>query len=160
MNVLYAGLMPNAPRLVSASCYMQRQSLKRRADECDPHLIIIAGLAAALAAPAHAQSIKKIGSDVHHTLQTAGKDTKEAAKEAGGATHHELQKAGNATKTGLGNATGIHKIGGSVGSAAQSVSRAGKHTARKAKHGVKRGSSKAHNGLTKAGKDAKASLKP
>jgi hypothetical protein len=59
----------------------------------------------------------------------------------------------------LGNATGIHKIGGDVGKAAQGVSHTGKRLSRKAKHGVKHEASSAHNALTKAGKDAKATVK-
>jgi hypothetical protein len=122
--------------------------------------LITAALGALLAAPAGAQSIKKISSETHHELQTAGKDIKQGAKDAGSATHHALKEAGNGTKTALGDATGIHKVGGSVGKAARSFSRHGKKLARKAKHGLKHDKAVAHSDLTKAGKDAKASIKP
>ena len=122
-------------------------------------LAMVGLLSAAFALPASAQTIKKIGSDIHHTLQTAGKDVKEGAKDVGGATHHELKKAGNGTKTTLGNATGIHKVGGSVGKAARSVSRGGKHVARSAKHSLKTTKAAAHADLTKDGKDTKAEIK-
>jgi hypothetical protein len=122
--------------------------------------LITAVLGALLAAPAGAQSIKKISSEAHHELQKAGKGIKEGAKDAGSATHHVLTDAGNGTKTALGNATGIHKVGGSVGKAAQSFSRHGKKLARKAKHGLKHGKAVAHGDLTKEGKDAKAAIKP
>ncbi|HEY5060542.1 MAG TPA: hypothetical protein VII52_03350, partial [Gemmatimonadaceae bacterium] len=81
------------------------------------HLIAIAGLSAILAAPATAQTIKKVGDDIHNTLKKAGNETKAGAKEVGDATHNALKKAGNGTKTTLGKATGVHKIGGSVGAA-------------------------------------------
>jgi hypothetical protein len=123
-------------------------------------LMAVVGLGAALAAPVHAQTIKKIGADVHHTLKSAGNAVKGDAKDVGDATHHELQKAGNGTKTELGKATGIHKVGGSVGAAANDVSRAGKKVGRKAKHSVKKHSSAAHRDLTKSGNDAKAAIKP
>jgi hypothetical protein len=120
---------------------------------------MIAGLSALLAAPAGAQSIKKVGDATHHVLKKSGRAIKQGAKDAGSATHHTLTKAGNATKTTLGNATGIHKIGGDVGKAAQGVSHTGKRLSRKAKHGVKHEASSAHNALTKTGKDAKATIK-
>lgn len=122
--------------------------------------LITAAIGALLAAPAGAQSIKKITSETHHELQKAGNGIKAGAKEAGSATHHTLTKAGNATKTELGNATGIHKVGGDVGKMAQSVSRTGKKTARKAKHGLRKSKAAAHSDLTKAGKDAKGAIKP
>ena len=123
-------------------------------------LALVGLLSAAFALPAAAQSIKSVGADVHHVLQTTGKDVKEGAKDAGGAAHHELKKAGNGTKTTLGNATGIHKVGGSVGKAARSVSRSGKHVARSAKHSLKSAKADAHADLTKDGKDTKAAIKP
>jgi hypothetical protein len=122
-------------------------------------LLAVAGLGAALAAPAHAQTIKKIGDGVHHTLKSAGNAVKGGAKDVGDATHNELKKAGNGTKTTLGNATGIHKVGGTVGAAAQDVSHAGKKVARKTKHKVKKSSSAAHRDLQKTGNDAKAEIK-
>jgi hypothetical protein len=123
------------------------------------HLIVVAGLSAALAAPAVAQSIKSVGADVHHTLKTAGNAVKGGAKDVGSAAHHTLKKAGNGTKTELGEATGIHKVGGSVGRAARSVSRSEKKVARSAKHSLKKHKAHAHADLTKAGKDTKASIK-
>ncbi len=123
------------------------------------HFLIIA-VAAAFAAPAGAQTIKKTGDEIHHVLKKTGNAVKQGAKDAGSAAHHTLKKAGNATKTTLGNATGIHKVGGSVGNAAQDVSKTGKHLARKAKHGIKKGKAAAHSDLTKAGKDAKSTVKP
>ena len=121
--------------------------------------LTIFALSALLAAPAGAQSIKKVGAETHHVLKKTGRAIKQGAKDAGSATHHTLKKAGNATKTTLGNATGIHKVGGDVGKAAQGVSHAGKKLSRNAKHTVKRKASKAHNALTKTGKDAKAAVK-
>ena len=122
--------------------------------------LITAVLGAFLAAPAGAQSIKKVTSEAHHELQKAGKGIKQGAKDAGSATHEVLTDAGNGTKKALGNATGIHKVGGDVGRAAESFSRHGKKLARKAKHGLKHGKAVAHGDLTKAGKDAKAAVKP
>jgi hypothetical protein len=122
-------------------------------------LIAIAGLSAALAAPATAQSIKSVGADIHHTLKSAGNGVKEGAKDVGSATHHTLKRAGNGTKKELGDATGIHKVGGSVGQAAQGVSHAGKKVARSAKHSVKKHKAQAHADLTKTGKDTKAAIK-
>lgn len=119
----------------------------------------IVGLSALLAAPAGAQSVKKAADETHHVLKKTGNAVKQGAKDAGSATHHELKKAGNATKTTLGNATGIHKVGGDVGKAAQGVSHTSKRIGRKAKHDVKHAASTAHDSLTKAGKDAKATVK-
>ena len=123
--------------------------------------LTIAALSALLVSPAgaRAQSIKKVGDATHHVLKKSGKAIKQGAKDAGSATHQTLTKAGNATKTTLGNATGIHKVGGDVGKAARSVSHTGKRLGAKAKHGVKRKASTAHNALTKDGKDAKATVK-
>jgi hypothetical protein len=123
-------------------------------------LMIVAALSGALAVPAAAQSVKKVESSVHHTLQTAGKDVKETAKSTGSATHHALKTAGNKTKTTLGNATGIHKVGGTVGEAAGDVSRSGKHLGRSAKHSLKKSKAAAHAKLTHEGKSAKAQVKP
>src|SRR5690348_7557223 len=123
-------------------------------------LMIVAALSGALAVPAAAQSVKKVESSVHHTLQTAGKDVKETAKSTGSATHHALKTAGNKTKTTLGNATGIHKVGGTVGEAAGEVSSTGKHIGRSAKHTIKKKSSKAHRKLKREGNEAKAQIKP
>ena len=122
--------------------------------------LITAVLGAFLAAPAGAQSIKKITSEAHHELQKAGKGIKQGAKKTGSATHEMLTDAGNGTKTALGNATGIHKVGGDVGTAAQSFSRHGKKLARAAKHGLKHGKAVAHGDLTRAGRNAKATVKP
>lgn len=122
--------------------------------------LISAAIAALLAAPAGAQSIKKVTSATHHELQKAGNGIKAGAKEAGSATHQALTKAGNGTKTALGNATGIHKVGGDVGKAARAVSRGGKKVARSAKHGLKHSKAAVHSDLTKAGKDTKAAIKP
>jgi len=124
------------------------------------YLLTIAGLSAVLAAPAIAQDpVKKAADETHHVLKKSGNAVKQGAKDAGSATHHTLKKAGNATKTKLGNATGIHTVGGEVGKAAQGVSHTGKHLSRKAKHNLKTTKADAHADLTKAGKDAKADVK-
>jgi hypothetical protein len=122
--------------------------------------LMTAAVGAFLAAPAGAQSIKKAESEAHHELKKAGNEIKQGTKEAGSATHQTLRKAGNGTKTALGNATGVHKVGGDVGRAAQSVSRGGKKVARKAKHSLKTHKAEAHADLTKTGKDTKAAIKP
>lgn len=122
-------------------------------------LLAAAALSALFAIPAHAQSIKKVGSEIHHELKKAGNGIKQGAKDAGSATHHELTKAGNGTKKTLGNATGIHKVGGDVGKAAHKVSHGEKKVARQAKHSLKTNKAKAHGDLTKTGKDAKATVK-
>lgn len=127
-------------------------------------LLIIAAFAggpaiAATASAAQAQSIKKVGASVHHTLKKAGNDVKEAAGDVGSAAHQTLTKAGNDTKTEAGRVTGIHKVGGTVGTAARKVSHSGKTVARSAKHQLKASKAKAHGELTKAGKDAKAEAK-
>lgn len=120
-----------------------------------------AGLAGSIvtAPAARAQTLKKVGASVHHTLKKAGNDVKEAAGDVGSAAHKTLTKAGNDTKTATGNATGIHKVGGTVGATARKVSHGEKHVARKAKHQLKTSKAKAHGDLTKAGKDAKADVK-
>ena len=124
------------------------------------HLLIMAGLAAVLAAPAQAQSIKKIGDEAHHVLKKTGNGIKQGVKDAGSATHHVLKKAGNETKTAAGDVTGVHKVGGTVGDVAQGVSRTGKHIGRSAKHSLKKNKAKAHADLTKEGKETKATIKP
>jgi ElaB/YqjD/DUF883 family membrane-anchored ribosome-binding protein len=125
------------------------------------HFLLIVGLSAAAAVPAHAQNpVKKAADDAHHVLKSTGRDIKEDAKATGSATHHVLKKAGNGTKTELGRVTGIHRVGGTVGQAAGDVSRTGKHYARKAKHTVKRKSSAAHRELKHEGNDAKRTIKP
>jgi hypothetical protein len=121
--------------------------------------LITAAIGALLAAPAGAQSIKKIGDEAHHELKKAGNGIKQGAKDAGSVTHHTLKTAGNDTKTTLGNATGIHKVGGDVGKAAQSFSRHGKKLGRSAKHSLKSSKAAAHSELTKSGKDTKAAIK-
>jgi gas vesicle protein len=124
------------------------------------YLLAVAGLSVLLAAPAMAQDpIKKVGDQTHHVLKKTGNAVKQGAKDVGSATHHTLKKAGNATKAELGDATGIHTVGGEVGKAARSVSHTSKTVSAKAKHGVKKHASKAHNDLTAAGKDAKAEVK-
>ncbi len=123
------------------------------------HLLAVGALSAMLAVPAHAQSVKKVGADVHHTLKKAGNDVKAAAKDAGAAAHHTLKKAGNATKDEAGEVTGVHKVGGTVGKTARDVSHAGKKTARSARHSLKKTKAAAHDSLTKAGKSAKAEVK-
>lgn len=125
------------------------------------YLMALAGLSVALAAPMHAQStVKKVGDKVHHELKKAGNAVKGGAKDAGDATHNALKKAGNKTKTAAGDVTGIHKVGGEVGKDARKVSHAGKKVARGAKKDLHKGASAAHDDLTKAGKDTKATVKP
>jgi hypothetical protein len=121
--------------------------------------LITVAIGALLAAPAGAQSIKKVTAKAHHELKDAGNGIKAGAKLAGSESHQALTKAGNKTKTVLGNATGIHKVGGDVGKAARAVSRGGKKVARDAKHHLKRGKAAVHGKLTKAGKETKAALK-
>jgi gas vesicle protein len=123
------------------------------------HALTIVGLSALLAAPASAQSIKKIGDETHHVLKKTGKAVKQTAKDAGSATHNALTKAGNKTKEVGGEVTGIHKVGGDVGKAARKVSHTGKKVGAKAKHTVQDAKSSAHSDLTKAGKDAKETVK-
>jgi len=120
-----------------------------------------AGLAGSVvtAPAAQAQTLKKVGASVHHTLKKAGNDVKEAAGDVGSAAHKTLTKAGNDTKTAAGNATAIHKVGGTVGATARKVSHGGKKVARSAKHQLKKSKAKAHGELTKAGKDTKADIK-
>ncbi|MDB4877787.1 MAG: hypothetical protein JWM41_4233 [Gemmatimonadetes bacterium] len=130
---------------------------------------MLAGMlvAGAFVAPLRAQDtaakkpggLNKIARDVSKTAKKAGQDTKAEVHRDASKTHQVLQKAGNDTKTATGNATGIHKVGGDVGKAAQAVSTTSKTTGRKAKKAVKKTSSAAHNDLTKMGKAAKDSVK-
>lgn len=121
----------------------------------------------AVVAPLHAQDttgkkpggLNKVAHNVSSTLKKAGRDTKAEVKRDASKTHGALTDAGNDTKTALGNATGIHKVGGDVGKAAKAVSGASKNVSAKAKHGVKHAKASAHKDLTKAGKDAKESTK-
>jgi hypothetical protein len=123
--------------------------------------------AGALAAPLHAQDttakkpggINKVAHDVSATAKKAGRDTKAEVHRDASKAHAALTKAGNDTKTAAGNATGIHKVGGTVGKAAKSVSKTSKKAGRAAKSSVKKVSSSAHDSLTKAGKSAKAQVK-
>jgi hypothetical protein len=117
-------------------------------------------LAIAVATPAHAQTIKKVGSNVHKTLQKAGNDVKEVGGEVGSATHKTLKKAGRDAKAQVKRSTGAKPIGGDVGKTARSVSHTSKKTGRSAKKSVKKTSSAAHDSLTKAGKSAKEAVKP
>lgn len=118
----------------------------------------------AVVAPLKAQEKKpgglnKVAHDVSSTVKKAGRDTKAEVKRDASKTHGALTQAGNETKTTLGNATGIHKVGGDVGKAAKKVSGASKKAGASAKHTVKHAKAKAHADLTKAGKDAKESTK-
>jgi ElaB/YqjD/DUF883 family membrane-anchored ribosome-binding protein len=124
------------------------------------YALAVLGLSALLAAPAHGQSdVKKAADATHHVLKKTGKAIKQTAKDAGSATHQALTKAGNKTKEVGGDVTGIHKVGGDVGKAAKSVSHAGKEVGAKAKHTVQHAKSDTHGKLTKAGKDAKETVK-
>jgi hypothetical protein len=131
-------------------------------------MICAALIAGAFAAPLSAQDtatvkkpagLSKVAHDVSKTAKKAGKDTKAEVKRDADKAHGALKTTGNETKTAAGNATGIHKIGGDVGAAAESVSRASKKTGAAAKSELKEGSSKAHAQLTKAGKAAKDTTK-
>jgi hypothetical protein len=124
------------------------------------YFLTVAGLSVVLGASVAAQEpVKKVADATHHVLKKSGNAVKQGAKDVGSATHHTLKKAGNATKTDLGNATGIHTVGGDVGKAAQGVSHTSKRISRKAKHSLKTHKADAHADLTKAGKDAKADVK-
>ena len=120
-----------------------------------------------MVAPLHAQDttttkpggLNKVAHDVSSTVKKAGRDTKAEVKRDASKTHEELTTAGNDTKTTLGNATGVHKVGGDVGKAAKAVSGASKQAGAEAKHTVKDAKAKAHGDLTKAGKAAKDSVK-
>jgi hypothetical protein len=131
------------------------------------HNLLIAGALAALvvtAGSARAQDttqspVKKAGAAVHHTLKKTGNGVKQGAKKVGSTTHQALRTAGNKTKTAAGDVTGVHKVGGTVGSAAQSVSRGGKSVARSAKSGVKSSKATVHHSLQKTGDSTKAAIK-
>jgi len=124
------------------------------------HWLVVAAASIVLAAPATAQSLKKVGANVHRVLKKTGRDVKEAGGEVGSATHKTLQKAGNDSKNELKRTTGGVKIRGDVGKAANGVSKSSKKVGRSAKKGLKSSSSKAHQELTKTGKDAKEAVKP
>lgn len=114
-----------------------------------------------VARPARAQdsTLHKAGAAVHHTLKKTGNAAKKDVKKVGSATHQALRTAGNKTKTAAGDVTGIHKVGGTVGGAAQSVSRSGKTVARSAKHTVKSSKAVVHRNLQKTGDSTKAAIK-
>ena len=120
------------------------------------HLLVIAALA--IAGPASAQSIKKVGSEVHNALKTTGRQVKEAAGEVGSATHSTLKKAGSDSKAEL-RRHGVKRVGGDVGKAAIAASNSGKKVGRSAKSGLKSASTTAHHDLSKAGKAVKDSIK-
>jgi len=130
---------------------------------------MVAGLlvAGALMTPLRAQDttgkkpggLNKIAHDVSKTVKKAGRDTKAEVHRDASKSHEVLTKAGNDTKTAAGDATGIHKVGGSVGAAAKSVSHVSKKTGAKAKHTVKKAASATHSELTKDGKDTKEAVK-
>ena len=125
------------------------------------HIFTAAALAAFAAAPAGAQSVKKVGSEVHHALKKTGREIKEVGGEVGSATHKTLSKAGKDTKDELKRSTGGGvKIGGDVGKVARNVSKESKRVGRKSKKALKSGSSATHKDLTKAGKEAKETVKP
>ena len=113
------------------------------------------------ALPARAQGgLNKVAHDVSSTVKKAGRDTKaEVHRDARQDAQRVDEVAGNDTKTATGNATGIHKVGGSVGKAARKVSHASKKTGRSARKSMNSAKSEAHNDLTKAGKDAKKDAK-
>jgi hypothetical protein len=120
------------------------------------------GLAvAAFPAAARAQegTLHKTGAAAHHTLKKSGNAVKRDSKKAGSATHQTLRAAGNKTKTVAGNVTGIHKVGGSVGAAAQKVSHVGKSAARSTKAGVKSSKAAVHHDLQRMGDSTKAAVK-
>ncbi len=130
------------------------------------HTLLIAGAIAGIAftaTSARAQDgtnpVKKAGAAVHHTLKKTGNAAKRDVKKVGSATHQTLRTVGNKTKTAAGEVTGIHKVGGTVGHAAQSVSRAGKSVGRSAKHAVKSTKAGVHHTLQKAGDSTKTAIK-
>jgi hypothetical protein len=123
-------------------------------------LILMAAFSlGAFALPARAQTLKKVADNVSSTVKKAGRDTKAEVHRDADKTHDALTVAGNDTKTAAGNATGIHKVGGSVGKAARKVSHASKKTGRSARKSMNSAKSEAHNDLTKTGKDAKKDAK-
>ena len=132
------------------------------------HTLLIAGAIAAIAVtagsaraqePDHPSGVQKAGAAVHHTLKKTGNATKRDVKKVGSATHQVLKKSGNNVKSVGGEVTGIHKVGGTVGNAAQSVSRTGKSVGRAAKHDLKSSKARVHHGLQKAGDSTKAAIK-
>jgi hypothetical protein len=130
-------------------------------------MFLAAIIAGALVAPLGAQDttakkpggVSKVAHDVSSTVKKAGRDTKAEVKRDASKSHDELTKAGNGTKTTLGDATGIHKVGGDVGKAADAVSSESKKAGRSAKGELKKGTSEAHDQLTKAGKAVKDTTK-
>jgi len=154
------GVARTSPLRGSGPAHSEGEGAEREFHHMRFHkLLAAAALSALFVMPAHAQSIKKIGAEVHHDLKSAGNGIKQGAKDVGSATHHELKKAGNGTKKTLGNATGVHEVGGDVGKVAKKVSHGEKKIARGAKHSLKKNKAKAHADLTKSGKDAKATIK-
>jgi hypothetical protein len=130
------------------------------------HTVLIAGAAAALVFTARAaraqdstSSVKKAGAAVHHVLKKTGNAAKRDVKKVGSATHQSLRTVGNKTKTAAGEVTGIHKVGGTIGGAAQAASRAGKSVGRSAKHTLKSSKAAVHHDLQKAGDSTKAAIK-
>jgi hypothetical protein len=123
------------------------------------HWVVAVAFGALIAAPANAQTIKKVGASVHHTLKKTGKEIKEVGGEVGSATHKTLAKAGNDSKNELKRTTGGVKVGGDVGKAARNVSKTSKKAGRSAKKSLKSTSSEAHRDLTTTGKDAKEAVK-
>jgi hypothetical protein len=124
------------------------------------HWLVAAAVGALIAAPASAQSIKKVGASAHHALKKTGNEIKEVGGEVGSATHKTLAKAGKDTKNELKRTTGGVKVGGDVGKAANNVSRTSKKLGRHAKKNLKSTSSRTHKELTKTGKEAKEAVKP
>ena len=123
--------------------------------------------AASLAAPLHAQDttakkpggLNKVAHDVSATTKKAGRDTKAEVHRDASKAHAELTTAGNDTKTAAGNATGIHKVGGTVGNAAKAVSSTSKKAGTAVKSGIKKTTSSAHDSLSSLGKGVKAEVK-
>jgi hypothetical protein len=132
-------------------------------------IAILALAGGAFAAPLHALhaqdtaskpgGLNKVAHDVSKTMKKAGRDTKAEVKRDASKAHAALTQAGNETKTATGKATGIHKVGGSVGKAGRAVSHTSKKVGANAKHGLKHAKAAAHADLTKAGKDAKEAVK-
>jgi len=110
--------------------------------------------------------VNKVARDVSKTMKKAGRDTKAEVKRTSSRAHHELTDAGNDTKRELKRVTGAsskpkgpnHKPGG-VNKVARKVSAEGKKLGAKAKHGVKENAGDAHRELTRAGKQAKSTVK-
>jgi hypothetical protein len=146
-----------------------RNAMRLRTEPWEPspmrvYRFLVAGAILGLAfsaRPARAQdsTLHKAGAAVHHTLKKTGNAVKKDAKKVGSATHQTLRTAGNKTKTAAGDVTGVHKVGGTVGSAAQSVSRTGKTVGRSAKHSLKSSKATVHHDLQKTGDSTKAAIK-